>query len=72
MKILWKYISGNIKVKVKARNENNKTVYFDFQCYVEKELDAYDKFDYIDDVALAMANLRNLHHYEIVELEELD
>lgn len=70
-KIMWDFIEGNVKVKAKGIDENDDIQYFEFQCYIGKEINSYDRMDLTSDVAHVMGKLRSLYHIEIVDVEEL-
>lgn len=69
--IKWKELDGELKVVVQAIDENGNYRVFHFNLYVEKGKSAYDKEDYIGDIAHRMTNLRNCYGYKILFVEQV-
>lgn len=69
-KVDYDFISGNIKVKVKAVDDNDKVVYFEFECYCE-DINSYDKMENIVYIAYHMGALRNLYRTEVVDVKKI-
>ena len=70
-KLNWKYMKGNIKVTVQAKDENEDFQIFTFTCYVSDSINEYDRLDNISDIAHHMALLRNYYHAELIKIEEI-
>lgn len=70
-KNLWQYMAGNLRVKVKARDENEKFATFEFTCFASEDVNWYDRFYALEDVARAMCELRDWNFKEIVDVNEV-
>lgn len=66
----WSYITGNVKVTVRATDENEDLQTFTFTCFLSREVNSYDRLDNLSDVAHHMALLRNYYRAEIIDIKE--
>lgn len=69
-KMNWSYITGNVKVTVRATDENEDLQTFTFTCFLSHEVNSYDRLDNLSDVAHHMALLRNYYRAEIIDIKE--
>lgn len=67
----WHYMTGNVEITVRAKDENERFQKFTFPCYVSKEVDSYDRLENLSDIAHHMALLRNYYHAEITDIKEI-
>lgn len=66
----WHYLTGDLKVTVRAIDEEDTYRTFDFTCYADKEVNSYDRLTYLEDIAHAMAKLQNYYHAEIIDIKD--
>ena len=70
-KDLWKYMEGHLRVKVKARDENERFACFEFECVSNSSVSWYDRSCALEDVARAMCELRGWNFKDIVDVNEV-
>ena len=69
-KPIWKLMSENVQITVRAIDENGDYKKFTFDCYVSKEINGYDRLDNLSDIAHHLALLRNYYQGEIIDVKE--
>ena len=67
----WDYLTGDLKVTVRAIDQDGRYRKFDFICYASDEVEAYDRLDALEDAALDLARLRNYHCTEVIDIKKI-
>ena len=70
-KIKWKELDGELKVVVQAIDANGNYRVFHFNVYVDKSINAYDKEEYIQNIAQRMVILRDCYMGKFLAVEQV-
>lgn len=67
----WNYLTGDLKVTVKAIRQDGRYRIFYFTCYASDEVKACDRLSALAEAAYALAELRNYHLTELIDIKKV-